>query len=101
MRLIDCDDMKRRHGMGEECSSCVMDTKACQYDRDYSKMDFCEWLDDAPTIDAVPVVHGEWIRQGAYFWRCSVCDTVTDYNGHYCPNCGARMDGERKEKFNE
>lgn len=61
-------------------------------------------LADVPTVDAVEVVHGRW----EYHWfdsYCSVCgwenraDRVTrcrdDYP--YCPNCGAKMDGERKD----
>ena len=30
------------------------------------------WLDEAPTVDAVPVVHGRWERGIAYF-MCSEC----------------------------
>ena len=61
-------------------------------------------IEDAPTVDAVEVVHGRW----EYHWfdsYCSECgwenkaDSVTrcrsDYP--YCPKCGARMDGERKD----
>lgn len=42
--------------------------------------------------------HGKWIRLSNYFAQCSVCKDYIDsaircgYN--YCPNCGARMDGE-------
>ena len=61
-------------------------------------------------MDAVPVVHGEWIEKRyrqpvgedgyinvvSYF--CSVCDGEHYYgNANYCPNCGAKMDGERRE----
>lgn len=48
--------------------------------------------------DAVEVKHGEWIRQGADCWRCSVCGTMTDDYGNFCPNCGASMDGEVKSE---
>ena len=48
-------------------------------------------------LDAVPVVHGEWIAQDATYTRfmCSACNSK-NYSGHhnFCPNCGARMDGE-------
>ena len=54
-------------------------------------------IDNAPTIDAVPVVRGRWLPCG--FGKeimCSVCrgelDDVWGYR--HCPNCGARMDGE-------
>ena len=61
---------------------------------------------DAPTIDAVPVVHGYNTEDDSpSLFECSVCgwscwdtycgDTDT-YN--YCPNCGAMMKGEENER---
>lgn len=61
---------------------------------------------NAPTIDAVPVVHGQWVKAHGmmppeYHHRkqCSLCGgwALQDYFGrecisHYCPNCGAKMD---------
>ena len=62
---------------------------------------------DAPTIDAVEVVHGEWIEGGTVYFcgeqhlplTCSVCGkTALNEPWTYCPNCGARMKGaENKE----
>ena len=74
-------------------------------------------IDDAPTVDAVEVVHGRW-EDG----RCSNCneealstswdEPIYDYDWEenlryaytethkeyhltdYCPNCGAKMDGD-------
>lgn len=59
-------------------------------------------------VDAVPVVHGEWIRTDdniCYAHICSVCRKHVrvciglrchdcDTEANYCPNCGARMDGK-------
>lgn len=60
---------------------------------------------NAPTVDAVPVMHGEWLdRNGGYqFGTCSVCG---DRWGSisvmkYCPSCGARMDGEKERRMKE
>ena len=59
---------------------------------------------EQPTIDAVEVVHGEWVvcGDGEYVpFMCSACGKTTSWyhaqTANYCPNCGARMDGERKE----
>ena len=61
----------------------------------------CEIRVLAPTVDAVEVVHGEWISptkiNGRYFniFHCSVCNGVppgVDENTKYCAHCGARMD---------
>lgn len=51
----------------------------------------------APTVDAVEVVHGEWITkcmEGSwthYRYSCSNCGSGFDSNSNYCPNCGADM----------
>lgn len=61
---------------------------------------------DAPTADVVEVRHGEWkICSDGYYPYCSRCryepEISTRYSNNltpYCPNCGAKMDGERKER---
>lgn len=63
----------------------------------------------APTIDAEPVRHGEWILNPCNLyndatWVCSECGnewvlidgTPLDNQMNYCPKCGARMDGGTK-----
>ena len=54
-----------------------------------------------PTVDAVEVVHGQWIVKHnpitdpkGYFIRivCSQCDLHTGQKSNYCPQCGAKMD---------
>lgn len=59
MRLIDVDVLKADYDMADDCKDCKTKWKLCQYDRHYSKMDFCGLLDDAETVDAVPVA---WIE---------------------------------------
>ena len=71
-----------------------------------------ELLEDTPTADVQEVRHGEWMEtQEPLGWRdvdcaeCSVChenwiidedSSIDDYEcmWHYCPNCGAKMDGD-------
>ena len=102
--LIDREALKAAHGLGTDCGNCKQSARSCQYDRDFSRMDFCEWIDDAPIIEAVPVVHGEWkpfdLTYGRSVYSCSVCEQATEVPMcmekpmyAYCPNCGARMDG--------
>ena len=59
-----------------------------------------------PAADVAPVVHGRWSDAGfgelpkhaPYGWACSVCGGISFNNEYiYCPNCGAKMDGERKD----
>lgn len=56
-------------------------------------------IEKQPTID--PVKHGKWeFDPDKYVWICSECrdweidGSLDDERTHYCPNCGARMDGE-------
>lgn len=52
-----------------------------------------------PSADLEPIRHGRWIDNGD-FVMCSCCTEfyVKRFNLHrnYCPNCGARMDGDKK-----
>ena len=62
-------------------------------------------LKEAPTVDAVEVVHGRWDDSGRYTFpngntavRCTICGCALAeseyhlYDWNYCPICGARMD---------
>ena len=60
-------------------------------------------IKNTPTVDAVPVVRGEWnpIFNGADTCKCSVCKSEgfsdSDFGfiaTPYCPNCGAEMESE-------
>lgn len=63
-------------------------------------------IDNAPAADVVPVVHGRWehLEDGWFdLWKCSACGdewtfeydpTDSETKVNYCPNCGARMDGD-------
>ena len=91
-RLIDAD-------------TCIAKIKDMPVTYDSETVQRCiEVLSNAQTIDAEPVRHGKWIfesigRHGVM--TCSECRKMQDYQTlcfTYCPNCGARMDEERKEE---
>ena len=91
MRLIDADALKNDGQL---------------YIHGADGKDYYE-VDHAPTVDAVEVKHGYWglldecANEGVY---CSVCHKKVyrvnyanqKIKSKYCPNCGARMDSERK-----
>lgn len=66
----------------------------------------CTAIKALPSADVQPVRHGHWYHGEAYphHLYCSVCyrtalpndEYVERWGLHmnYCPNCGARMDGE-------
>ena len=62
-------------------------------------------IEDSTAADVVEVKHGEW---GKEKWMhtdqhiCSLCHSTVRVHPQsveyrYCPYCGAKMDGERKE----
>ena len=55
-------------------------------------------LSKLPEVDAKPVVHGQWEIDQRWCYECSVCKKgyVGMPKTNYCPNCGAKMDGERR-----
>lgn len=97
-RLISLDDLMK------------FPIRINHYDKEHGNEHFVlgiesvlEYAEQLPTIEARPVVHGEWKPYYDYFtkrqvgWICTNCSGVQDdlSNGDtdYCPNCGAIMDG--------
>lgn len=54
-------------------------------------------IQEAPSVDAAPVVHGRWMIAGRGIRACSECNHgIREHMAcvnHYCPNCSAKMDG--------
>ncbi len=57
-----------------------------------------EIINEQPTIEVKPVVHGEWIRQNKEkIWGksteivCSICGKKSWLEYDFCPNCGSDM----------
>lgn len=56
-----------------------------------------------PSADVAPVRHGRWYKNDQdkllMRTRCSICNKAIYSENYfaYCPNCGARMDGEDDE----
>lgn len=56
---------------------------------------------NVPPADVVEVRHGDWEEHTYGELKCSVCGIVQEDYPHrynYCPVCGAKMDGERREE---
>ena len=54
-------------------------------------------IDDMPTANVAPVVHGHWTQVDDTKCRCSNCDIIAliglypHGDKNYCPNCGAKL----------
>lgn len=54
----------------------------------------------APAADVAPVVHAQWIEDGSGIIICPECKRGYNLHAkytHYCPNCGAKMDGGEED----
>lgn len=56
-------------------------------------------IEKLPAADVAPVAHGRW-RESGPLLECQSCGEIYSRLGgnagklwHYCPNCGAKMDG--------
>lgn len=55
------------------------------------------WVENARAVGAEPVRSGEWVFSNYGYAHCSECGFEQERLGEitpYCPNCGAKMDGE-------
>ena len=93
MRLVNATDLAKEYQFTEDHTSKLTP---------WTIADILNILDEAPTVDAAPVVHGQWEKHpNMYgFVRCSECrdcvvwdEWVNNEKWKYCPNCGAKMDG--------
>ena len=106
--LIDREELRERiyERFGRHSTKVIATVEEGRIMSDWAFLE--PFLNAAKTVDAEPVRHGRWISivydsyaDGAPVWdkwECSECyhehngeeDTLTDF----CPDCGARMDGD-------
>lgn len=59
-----------------------------------------KFVDSLPTADVQEVRHGKWVMNERGVYECSVCGRVPTEEqkqyDQYCPNCGAKMEGEEE-----
>ena len=88
MRLIDADEFMR------------FTHEQLNLDETFDADDIWQMIAEQPTIEAQPVVHGEWVEGCIGGWVCSVCheencyaynDNLKRFTDSFCPTCGADM----------
>ena len=59
---------------------------------------FQHWVEVQPAADVAPVRHGRWVpfhsTAAGDIQYCSACEIGCTWKPNYCPNCGAKMDGD-------
>lgn len=81
MRLIDADALKREPELLYGLTVAITEIQ--------------DVIDEAPTVEERK--QGHWLTKKAWHVECSECHHVLEFIcdvKKYCPNCGAKMDGE-------
>ena len=81
-------------------------------EREYTKETVMNFVKEQPSVEAVPVVHGEWVKNkqnpevmkkfhemgigkgmgvNSIYWTCSECGSWGTPTSNFCSNCGADM----------
>ena len=91
-------------------SKLIEELQKCFVNNSIHKNDLAEILANLPTVEAKPVVHGEWVldkRKDRIY--CNHCNNYTPYEwnetsyevseliSNFCPNCGTDMRKKAQE----
>ena len=113
-RLIDADALQK-----EMWDKCAAECGCCPYE-DENLHKRCGLINNAPTVEITEEMaidrlietgwlyehdkemterpHGEWIDvdEDWFDYKCSICGLHSRRYWDYCPNCGAKMTGVKK-----
>jgi len=76
---------------------------ACSDETEQILNDIIEQVKALSATDVAPIIHGKWhdvymTSPSSFAATCSICGISNDIphpiSAHYCPHCGAKMDGE-------
>lgn len=103
MRIIDADKLK------EKVERRILNNPIYgKHFKEFIKVLMETVVDNEPTVD--PVKHGKWISEKCnhkpyriknpekwVIYKCSICGYSNGRKqSNYCPECGAKMDGEEE-----
>ena len=93
------EDRKREHYENYESFRNYMCNRRLEHETEYEECKrILTIVANQPTVEAVPVVHGEWRHLGGDEWCCTECGHVITTEGSwekptkkFCEECGADM----------
>ena len=90
-----------------DCIACARQGVVCHLlsCRNRLKNRLCDYEDVMQSNGLIEQKHGHWVSDKTdILFHCSECETqistnwdYDDLQWNYCPNCGAKMDGEMKD----
>ena len=98
MRPNNTDDYIRRGGAIE-----AVHDRICQigYERNANVLSIRQAVRDVPAANVVERKKGKWAKQqkdfdlcGVEYFACSQCGFECQLTYNFCPDCGAKMDGD-------
>lgn len=68
---------------------------------DFAEVKHGEWIQHSPDVEKMRAFHelgiGKGMSENSIFWTCSCCGSWGTLTKKYCSECGAKMDGGKKE----
>ena len=105
IRKADAVDRMKRYGsIWMEYTEGMSNHEVAEQALKASKQAVIDVLENLPSADVAPVVHGRWVKEDrGHVEYCAVCDQcgfdwMWSDRGYFkfCPNCGAKMRGEQE-----
>lgn len=95
--------MTREEALKQQpCDNCiirqVVKEQMIKYGFNAPDMTVTEFVESLPPVIPQPKI-GRWWERNTYpqesrSWDCSECQEIVFEKTNYCPNCGAKMEGE-------
>ena len=97
MRMIDADALKKDWSMANKCEECPQDARKCQYEQNFTRMDICDMLDEAPTVggwisvkDRLPekdkdvIIYGYYVGRSGEIYPITIISDIEEFKWREC-----------------
>ena len=97
-KVVECEDAISRQAIKMLLGNRFMELQKRHDDKRYETNYCLNTILELPPVTPKQKM-GRWIDYQKNIWiyaQCSECGTVHDTKTNYCPNCGAKMEGENE-----